>query len=398
MTLEVEGLSHRYGDELVVDNVSLALESGELLGLLGPSGSGKTTIVQIIAGHCQPAEGRIFLCGEDVTTVPPESRDIGLVFQQSSLFPHMTAGENVAYGAATRDVEDPPATIVSRYLKLVGLGNERETHPSELSGGQRRRVELARALATDPDVLLLDEPLSALDRRLRQDLRSEIARIHRETGITTVYVTHDQETALTLADRLVVLQDGQVSERGPPRELYERPPNRFVATFLGDESTLPARVVSDDPPVLEWAGLGFELPAETTVEPGRKRSLHLRPERISRVPDPEQPRRPDESASPGPDSNLATGPDRTASDPTQRKTDPDGTITVTARIEGVVHDGPSTTVQAATADTTFQFLTEGFPGLQVGQTATLRFCVHDLFVFVNGRRLTPVGVEGLHRT
>ncbi|WP_418282467.1 ABC transporter ATP-binding protein [Halorubrum sp. DTA98] len=248
MILELDGLSHRYGEEPAVSDVSFGIGEGELVALLGPSGCGKTTIVQAIAGHITPTAGRVRLRDRDVTDVPPEGRAVGIVFQRSTLYPHMTVHENVAYGLDARGV-DPARRddTVLEYLDLVDLADQRDSRPGELSGGQQRRAELARALAPEPDVLLLDEPLSALDRTLRTRLRDEIARIQRETGVTTLFVTHDQEEAMSLADRLVILREGRLSAVGDPRSLYHSPPNRFVASFLGRSNALPATVAGRDP-------------------------------------------------------------------------------------------------------------------------------------------------------
>ncbi|MFO7834692.1 MAG: ABC transporter ATP-binding protein [Halohasta sp.] len=262
MILDVEGLGHRYGTERALEDVSFGLEAGELVAVLGPSGCGKTTLVQAIAGHVTPTSGRIRLRGEDVTDRPPEAREVGLVFQRSTLYPHMTVGENVAYGLGPREIDPGDrAAIVEEYLELVDLADQREAYPGELSGGQGRRVELARALAPEPDVLLLDEPLSALDRSLRVRLREEIARIQRETGVTTLFVTHDQEEAMSLADRLVVMHGGAVAAVGRPRELYESPPTPFVASFLGRSTGLTATVVESDPLRIAVGGSEVTLPA-----------------------------------------------------------------------------------------------------------------------------------------
>ena len=286
MTLEVEGLTHRYGDEPAVDDLSLTVETGELVALLGPSGCGKTTVVQSVAGHLQPTDGRVRLRGADVTESPPEARRVGLVFQQSTLYPHMTVGENVAYGLKARGVgRDERAATVEEYLSLVGLDDRRRASPSELSGGQRRRVELARALAPAPDVLLLDEPLSALDRQLRTQLRETVGRIQRETGVTTLYVTHNQEEAMALADRLAVMSDGCVSGVGDPRSLYESPPTRFVASFLGRSNTLPGTVVDRQPLTVRIGGADVAVvgaSAETAT--GDDVACHVRPERLSLRP------------------------------------------------------------------------------------------------------------------
>ena len=283
MILELDDLTHRYGDELAVDGVSVGLEAGELVAVLGPSGCGKTTIVQAIAGHIRPTAGGIRLRGADVTDDPPEDREVGIVFQHSTLFPHLTVEENIEYGLKARNV--PPGRreeTVTRFLELVDLPEQRKAYPGELSGGQKRRVELARALAPEPDVLLLDEPLSALDRSLRVGLREEIARIQSETGVTTLLVTHDQEEAMSLADRLVVMDDGQVAGIGPPRELYESPPTPFVASFLGRSNALSATVTGGSPTTIEVGGEIARFPQRIEPEPVPGNvDCHVRPEDVS---------------------------------------------------------------------------------------------------------------------
>ncbi|WP_253738172.1 ABC transporter ATP-binding protein [Halohasta salina] len=261
MMLNVDGLGHRYGTERALDDVSFGLDTGELVAVLGPSGCGKTTLVQAIAGHLTPTAGRVRLRGHDVTGQPPERRAVGLVFQQSTLYPHMTVGENVAYGLGPQGVDpDEHEAIVDEYLDLVNLADRRTAYPNELSGGQQRRAELARALAPQPDLLVLDEPLSALDRALRVQLRGEIARIQRETGVTTLFVTHDQQEAMELADRLVVMHGGAVAAVGPPRRLYESPPTPFVASFLGRSTELPATIAATEPLRLAVGGDELTLP------------------------------------------------------------------------------------------------------------------------------------------
>lgn len=283
MILELDGLTHRYGDELAVDDVSFGVDEGELVALLGPSGCGKTTVVQAVAGHVQPTAGQVILRERAVTDDPPEERHVGIVFQQSTLFPHMTVSENVAYGLAARGIEPNRRDArVSEYLELVDLSGQREAYPSELSGGQQRRVELARALAPRPDVLLLDEPLSALDRQLRERLREEIARIQAETGVTTLFVTHDQEEAMALADRLIVMNDGRVSGSGTPRRLYESPPTPFVASFLGRSNTFPATLVARRPLTLQVGTRELTLSnRESTVSEGTSVTCHVRPDGLS---------------------------------------------------------------------------------------------------------------------
>jgi len=290
MTLAVDGLSHRYGTQQALSDVSFGLDAGELVAVLGPSGCGKTTLVQAIAGHLSPTAGRVRLRGNDVTGQPPEQRAVGLVFQESTLYPHMTVGKNVAYGLAARDTDPSEReTIVGEYLALVGLADQRTAYPSELSGGQKRRVELARALAPQPELLLLDEPLSALDRALRVQLRGEIDRIQRETGVTTLLVTHDQQEAMELADRLVVMHDGAVAAVGPPRRLYESPPTPFVASFLGRSTELPATVATTEPLGVAVGGGELTLPAaDRTPAVGESLRCLFRPHKLSiRPPDDE---------------------------------------------------------------------------------------------------------------
>lgn len=283
MIVELDGVTHRYDGEAAVENVSFGVESGELVALLGPSGCGKTTLVQAIAGHVRPTAGRIRLRERDVTDDPPESRQIGLVFQEPTLYPHMTTFENVAYGVAARE-DDPErrAAIVTEYLDLVALGDQRDAHPSALSGGQRRRVELARALAPEPDLLVLDEPLSALDRSLRTQLRDAIARIHRETGVATLFVTHDQRDAMAVADRLVVMTGGRVAAVGTPRQLYESPTTPFVASFLGRSTAVSGRLVATDPPRIAVGER--EIGADAAAgewEPGDAVTCHVRPRALT---------------------------------------------------------------------------------------------------------------------
>ncbi|MFP8888840.1 ABC transporter ATP-binding protein [Natrialbaceae archaeon A-CW2] len=286
MILEIDQLTHSYGAELAVDSVSFGLEEGELVALIGPSGCGKTTIVQAIAGHVQPTAGRIALRDRDVTGEPPEERHVGIVFQQPTLYPHMRVSENVAYGLTARGLDRQQRTErVNQYLELVDLSDQRDAYPSELSGGQQRRVEFARALAPQPDVLLLDEPLSALDRQLRERMREEIARIQAETGVTTLFVTHDQEEAMALADRLIVMNDGHISGSGTPRSLYRSPPTQFVASFLGRSNPFSATVVARQPPILRVGEREFTLSDEAvTVPEGTSVTCHVRPADVSLRP------------------------------------------------------------------------------------------------------------------
>ncbi|WP_267641372.1 ABC transporter ATP-binding protein [Haloarchaeobius amylolyticus] len=233
--LHLDAVSVEYGDATALSDVSLDVEDGEFFTLVGPSGCGKTTTLRTIAGFEEPSSGVVRFGGESMAGVPPEDRDVGVVFQNYALFPHMSVAENVAYGLQFTDINDHDARV-TELLDLVDLAGMEDRAPDELSGGQQQRVSLARALAPEPDVLLLDEPMSALDARLRETLRREVARIQSELGVTTVYVTHDQEEALAISDRVAVMHDGQVEQVGTPQAVYREPASRFVAEFVGENN------------------------------------------------------------------------------------------------------------------------------------------------------------------
>jgi putative spermidine/putrescine transport system ATP-binding protein len=246
IAVRLSGLTKRYGQVVAVDGIDLDIREGELLTLLGPSGSGKTTTLRMIAGFELPTEGSIHLGGVDVTTRPPFERDVNTVFQDYALFPHMSVAENVGYGLRVRKVPRAErrerVTAALAQVRLERFGGRR---PSELSGGQRQRVALARALVNRPRVLLLDEPLGALDRQLRQEMQVELKAIQAEVGITFVVVTHDQEEALTMSDRIAVLSDGRIEQVGAPAEVYERPANPFVAGFIGTSNVLAGEAAAE---------------------------------------------------------------------------------------------------------------------------------------------------------
>jgi len=234
MRIDIENVTKRFGSMAAVSEVNLSIQEGELFTLLGPSGCGKTTLLRLIAGFYAPDEGEIHFDGKNVNDVPPNERGIGMVFQNFALWPHMTVFENVAYGLKLRRVSGTEiAARVGAVFEKVKLTGFSDRYPGQLSGGQQQRVALARALVLNPKILLLDEPLSNLDAKIRVQVRQEIRKLQKELGITTMYVTHDQEEALTLSDRIAVFNQGKVFQVGPPKELYERPANRFVADFIG---------------------------------------------------------------------------------------------------------------------------------------------------------------------
>ena len=275
--LQIERLSKQYGPVTAVREVSLDVRDGEFVVLLGPSGCGKTTTLRMIAGFVAPTGGRVLLGGSDVTTLPPWKRNAGMVFQSYALFPHLTVAENVAFGLEMRSVPkaDIPARI-AEALRMVRLDGLAERLPRNLSGGQQQRVALARALVIRPDVLLLDEPLSNLDAKLRETVRVEIRELQKKLGITTVMVTHDQEEALIMADRLVVMSEGQVRQVGSQRDLYERPADRFVAGFVGRSNLLAGRVTGPGRFETE-AGVAIAC-RDGALGPG---TIALRPERLA---------------------------------------------------------------------------------------------------------------------
>jgi putative spermidine/putrescine transport system ATP-binding protein len=237
--VEFQGVSRHFGDVRAVDNVDLVIEDGEFFTLLGPSGSGKTTSLRMIAGFEQPTAGRISLYGQDVTNLPPYERPVNTVFQDYALFPHMTVGENVGYGLMIRKTDKAERERrVADALEMVQLAGYQARKPSQLSGGQRQRVALARALINRPRVLLLDEPLGALDLKLRQQMQIELKTIQRDVGITFIFVTHDQEEALSMSNRIAVFNEGRIEQVGAPAELYERPRTPFVAQFVGTSNIL----------------------------------------------------------------------------------------------------------------------------------------------------------------
>jgi ABC-type Fe3+/spermidine/putrescine transport system ATPase subunit len=279
--LEVRGFTKYYGDLCAVEDLSFHIEEGEFVTLLGPSGCGKSTTLHAIAGLVEPTEGRIRLRGDDVTDLPPEKRNIGMAFQSTALFPHMTVRENIAYGLkmhgyAKADVADR----VEESLELVDMPEHGHHKPGELSGGQQQRVSLARALAYEPDILLLDEPLTGLDRVLREEMRGWLNRIQREVGVTTLYVTHDQEDALSMSDTVVVLDDGRDQQIDSPERIYESPANSFVAEFVGKSTQFTGEVTHENGRAVVY---NQDKPIEldgAQFDDGTAVSLYVRPEDI----------------------------------------------------------------------------------------------------------------------
>jgi putative spermidine/putrescine transport system ATP-binding protein len=274
-------VAKRYGGQLVLDHISLDVKSGEFLTLLGPSGSGKTTTLNLVAGFLQADAGRIELDGRDLSRVPANNRDIGVVFQQYALFPHMTAAQNVGFALDVRKVKgEQKRARVQAALELVHLGDYGDRLPSQLSGGQQQRIALARAFVFEPRLLLMDEPLGALDKKLREAMQIEITRICRELGVTVIYVTHDQEEALVMSDRIAIYNRGRIEQIGSAEDLYERPESLFVADFVGESNVI--RGTLDDQQVFTSPCGALRVSpqgATRPVEPGEPAAIVFRPER-----------------------------------------------------------------------------------------------------------------------
>ena len=286
--IDVQDLVKIYGPQetgvTALDHVSLRIEDNEFFTLLGPSGCGKTTLLKIIAGFEEVSAGKVFLFGDEIEHRPPNQRPINTVFQHYALFPHMSVADNIAFGLARlgKPAKEIAATV-ERMLALVRLEGLANRKPNQLSGGQQQRVALARALAPHPKLLLLDEPLSALDLKLRQEMRVELKQLQEQTGITFIFVTHDQEEALTMSDRIAVMSQGQIRQIGAPHEIYDAPADRFVADFIGQTNLLPVTVetISDGfARCRTEGGLAINARFRTTPQPGTKATLSTRPERI----------------------------------------------------------------------------------------------------------------------
>ena len=287
------GLTKRFDDVMAVDDISLDIDRGHFFALLGPSGCGKTTTLRMIGGFEEPDEGRVVLTGDDIVGVPPYKRNVNTVFQSYALFPHLTVADNVAFGLRRKKI--PKGEIkdrVKRYLDLVQLPGYDERRPAQLSGGQQQRVALARALVNEPAVLLLDEPLGALDLKLRKQMQLELMRIQREVGVTFIYVTHDQEEALVMSDRIAVMSQGKVEQIGFPEDIYERPATRFVAGFIGTSNIIEAEVTGRVGELLQLASapgdrLLVAAPADRPISAGEKLAFTVRPEKLRVEPETE---------------------------------------------------------------------------------------------------------------
>jgi sulfate transport system ATP-binding protein len=282
MSIDIQHVAKRFGAFIALDDVSLNIPSGQLVALLGPSGSGKTTLLRIIAGLDRPDSGSILLGGSDSSRASPRDRNVGFVFQHYALFRHMTVAENIAFGLTVRPRAQraTPAQIrerVNHLLTMVQLEWCSERYPHQLSGGQRQRIALARALAVQPNVLLLDEPFGALDARVRAELRRWLRKLHQEMGVTTVFVTHDQEEAMEVADRIVVINHGKIEQAGAPEEVYDHPTSSFVFDFIGQSVRFPARLASG---IAHVGGITIPAPEHASVQEGAA-TAYARPHELS---------------------------------------------------------------------------------------------------------------------
>jgi putative spermidine/putrescine transport system ATP-binding protein len=281
--MSLKGVSKQIGATVALEDLDLGVADGELIALLGPSGCGKTTALRVVAGFEHPDAGTVEVAGQLVGSLPPNKREMGMVFQAYSLFPHLTAADNVAFGLKMRGLKGSEVTKTAReMLDLVGLGDRAGSFPHQMSGGQQQRVALARALAIRPSVLLLDEPLSALDAKVRVQLRGEIRRIQKELGITTLFVTHDQEEALAMADRVGVMSAGRIEQLASPADVYERPSTTFVARFVGKMNEIPATVAGPDTIRVQDAIVAGVK--SNGKPPGTSVRLLVRPEHLGLVP------------------------------------------------------------------------------------------------------------------
>ncbi|EIM73238.1 ABC transporter-like protein [Nitratireductor aquibiodomus RA22] len=286
--IQLKGISKHYGSVVGVDHVDLSVRNGEFLTLLGPSGCGKSTLLRMIGGFETPTGGTVHLAGEDITGLPPQRRDVNMMFQDYALFPHMSVGQNIAYGLLMKGIRGTAAQDrVREALRLVGLEDKIDQRPHQLSGGQRQRIALARAIVREPKVLLLDEPLSALDAKLREQMQVELKHMQERLGITFIMVTHDQSEALVMSDRIVVMQAGNIAQDGTPEDLYERPASPYVANFIGTTNFLSAKLLSQEGTlaVVEVAGQKITISNAPVHLNGNTLQIGVRPEKARIVAD-----------------------------------------------------------------------------------------------------------------
>jgi len=283
--LEIKNVTKRFGDLVAVDNANIKIRKGEIFSLLGPSGCGKTTILRMVAGFEYPDNGNIILDGKKVNHLPPNKRECNIVFQQHALFPHMTVFDNIAFGLVERKVsKNKIKQLVNEAVDFVNLNGMEERYPSQLSGGQQQRVALSRSLVLKPKILLLDEPLAALDRKLRKEMQTELKRIQREVGITFMNVTHDQKEALSMSDKIAVMKDGAVMQMGSPRDIYETPGSQFVASFIGATNIFKGKVSAKDNDRFELEtknGGKIDIPKKNGMSPENITGFSIHPELIS---------------------------------------------------------------------------------------------------------------------
>lgn len=281
MTVELKGIAKQYGSTYALRDIDLTVQQGEFLTLLGPTGCGKSTLLRVIAGFVTPSAGEVRIGGQVMTAIAPNRRPVGLLFQSYALFPHMTVEQNVSFGLRMQGFrKEAIAKKVDEMLPLVGIEALRKRYPSQLSGGQQQRTALARTLAIEPQVLLLDEPLAALDRKLKLEMQSELKQLVTRLGITTICVSHDQDEALTMSDRVAVLNDGRIEQVGPPLELYDRPQSGFTAGFLGRSNLLEGTLAAGENSDIVFSSGSFRVPVQTDRAAGEDVLLLLRPEHL----------------------------------------------------------------------------------------------------------------------
>jgi putative spermidine/putrescine transport system ATP-binding protein len=282
VTVELRGISKQFGSAVALDDINLLVEEGQFVTLLGPTGCGKSTLLRIIAGFAEPSAGEVLIGGEVMNDVPARRRHVGMLFQNYALFPHMTVEQNVGFGLRMQGMNKKEiGERIDRMLPMVGIEGLRERYPSQLSGGQQQRTALARTLAIEPRVLLLDEPMAALDRKLKLEMQGELKKLVMRLGITTVCVSHDQDEALTMSDQIAVLHDGKLEQFGTPLELYDRPQSGFTAGFLGRSNLLPGKLITDDQGQLMFCAEKLSVPiASNTIPSGAATMLLVRPEHL----------------------------------------------------------------------------------------------------------------------